>query len=94
MARLSLLKRPRHLAAAIAANPGTGNQTIKRPVGFFAMTGIGKLGYHSVLEIGGPDNLTFNQLAAAIQAAAGRTGTPRHIPPLALRLMAGTVGHR
>ena len=53
MARLSLLKRPRHLAAAIAANPGTGNQTIKRPVGFFAMTGIGKLGYHSVLEIGG-----------------------------------------
>ena len=45
-----------------------------------------------ILEIGGPDNLTFNQLAAAIQAAAGRTGTPRHVPPPVLRLMAGTVG--
>ena len=29
-----------------------------------------------ILEIGGPDNLTFNQLAAAIQQAAGRTATP------------------
>jgi uncharacterized protein YbjT (DUF2867 family) len=45
-----------------------------------------------ILEIGGPDNLTFNQLAAAVQAAAGRTGAPRHVPPRMLRLMAGTLG--
>ncbi len=34
----------------------------------------------------------MNQLAAAIQVAAGRTSTPRHVPPLALRLMAATAG--
>ena len=45
-----------------------------------------------ILQIGGPENLTFNQLAAAIQAAAGRTSAPRHVPPLALRLMARTAG--
>jgi NADH dehydrogenase len=44
------------------------------------------------LEIGGPDNLTFNQLAEAVQTAESRTGTPRHVPPAMLRLMANTVG--
>jgi NADH dehydrogenase len=44
------------------------------------------------LEIGGPDNLTFNQLAEAVQVADGRKGAPRHIPPPMLRLMAGTAG--
>ncbi|HWD51167.1 MAG TPA: SDR family oxidoreductase [Acidimicrobiales bacterium] len=43
-------------------------------------------------EIGGPDNLTFNDLAAAVQAAAGRPAAPRHVPPAMLRLMANTVG--
>jgi len=46
----------------------------------------------STLQIGGPGNLTFNQLAAAVQTAAGRTKAPRHIPPAGLRLMANTVG--
>ncbi len=45
-----------------------------------------------VLEVGGPASLTFNQLAAEVQQAAGRTGQPRHVPPAALRLMAGTLG--
>jgi uncharacterized protein YbjT (DUF2867 family) len=45
-----------------------------------------------VFEIGGPANLTFSQLAATIQQAAGRTSAPRHVPPTLLRLMAGTVG--
>lgn len=45
-----------------------------------------------ILEIGGPGNLTFNQLAAAIQQSAGRTGTPRHVPPPVLRLIAGSIG--
>jgi NADH dehydrogenase len=46
----------------------------------------------TILEIGGPDNLTFNELANVVQAAGGRTGSPRHIPRPMLRLMAGTVG--
>jgi uncharacterized protein YbjT (DUF2867 family) len=71
------------------------------PINFVSVTDVAALVERAVadpaargriLEIGGPDNLTFNQLAAAIQAAAGRTGPPRHVPPLALRLMAGTVG--
>jgi uncharacterized protein YbjT (DUF2867 family) len=71
------------------------------PINFVSVTDVAALVVRAVadpaargriLEIGGPDNLTFNQLAAAIQAAAGRAGTPRHVPPLALRLMAGTVG--
>jgi uncharacterized protein YbjT (DUF2867 family) len=44
------------------------------------------------LEIGGPDNLTFNQLAAAVQAADHTNGPPRHVPPAMLRLMAETIG--
>ena len=44
------------------------------------------------LEIGGPQNLTFNDLARAVQAADHRSDAPRHIPPTMLRLMAATVG--
>lgn len=40
-----------------------------------------------VLEVGG-ENLTFNELAATIRPAA-----PRHVPPLALKVLAG-VGPR
>jgi uncharacterized protein YbjT (DUF2867 family) len=43
------------------------------------------------LEVAGAD-LTLNQLAATVQAAAGRSGRPRHVPPTALRLLARTVG--
>ena len=45
-----------------------------------------------VLEIGGPDNLTFDELAQAVQTAAGRSQAPRHVPPPVLRLMANSVG--
>jgi NADH dehydrogenase len=38
-------------------------------------------------EIGGPQNLSLNQLAAAVQAVAGRSGEPRHVPRTALRAM-------
>jgi NADH dehydrogenase len=44
------------------------------------------------LEIGGPDNLTFDQLSQAVQSAAGRTAAPRHIPSVLLHLMANSVG--
>jgi len=46
-----------------------------------------------ILEIGGPDNFSFNQLAAAIQQAAGRPAAPRHVPPMVLRLMARSAGY-
>jgi uncharacterized protein YbjT (DUF2867 family) len=45
-----------------------------------------------ILEIGGPDNLTFNELAHAVQTAARRTSSPRHVPRPMLRLMANTIG--
>ncbi|MBJ7598497.1 SDR family oxidoreductase [Candidatus Nephthysia bennettiae] len=38
-------------------------------------------------EIGGPQNLSFNQLAAALQEAAGRISGPRHVPRPALKAM-------
>lgn len=46
----------------------------------------------TTLEIGGPDNLTFNQLAEAVQLADGRTSHPRHLPPMMLRVLAATFG--
>jgi NADH dehydrogenase len=70
------------------------------PINFVSVTDVAALAEHAVtdpatrgriLQIGGPENLTFNQLAAAIQAAAGRTSAPRHVPPLVLRLMARTA---
>ncbi len=44
------------------------------------------------LEIGGPENLTFAELAQAVQNAAGRTAPPKQVPAPILRLMANTVG--
>ncbi len=46
----------------------------------------------TTLRVGGPENLTFNQLAEQVQAAAGRTGAPRHVPTAALHVMANTIG--
>lgn len=44
------------------------------------------------LVVGGPENLTMNEMAEAVQAAAGRSSPPRHVPPPMLRLMAATLG--
>jgi NADH dehydrogenase len=41
-----------------------------------------------VMELGGPDNLTFNQVAAILQETTGRHAPVRHIPRPALRAMA------
>jgi NADH dehydrogenase len=43
-----------------------------------------------VFEIGGPGNLSFNELARAVQTAAGRTSAPRHVLAV-LRLMEATI---
>ena len=40
------------------------------------------------LEVGGPENLSLNQLAAAIQKQGGRTMPPRRVPRAALQTMA------
>jgi uncharacterized protein YbjT (DUF2867 family) len=45
-----------------------------------------------VLEIGGPGNLTFNQVAAIVQEASGHRGTVRHISRPALHAMAMATG--
>jgi uncharacterized protein YbjT (DUF2867 family) len=41
-----------------------------------------------VIEVGGPQNLTFNELAALLQRIRGRPARVRHIPPWLLRSMA------
>jgi NADH dehydrogenase len=42
----------------------------------------------SILEIGGPQNLSFNELAADLQRTSGRTAAPRHVPRPMLHLLA------
>jgi uncharacterized protein YbjT (DUF2867 family) len=72
---------------------GRGNN----PINFVSVADVATLVERAVvepelrgrtLEIGGPENLTLNELAARVQRAAGRVGTPRHVPPIVLRVMA------
>ena len=44
-----------------------------------------------VVQLGGPDNLTFNQLAVIVQEAMGQRGAVRHIPRPALQAMASAA---
>jgi uncharacterized protein YbjT (DUF2867 family) len=54
-----------------------------------------------VIELGGTNNITFNQLATMLQQAVGRSGSVRHVPRAILRAMAilmrqfnpGLAGH-
>ena len=46
----------------------------------------------ATLEIGGPENMSFNELAARLQRAAGRASPPRHVPRAMLRLLASVLG--
>ncbi len=43
------------------------------------------------LEIGGPEDLTLNELAAAVQRAAGRTKSPRNVRRAMLHIMAAAM---
>lgn len=72
---------------------GRGNN----PINFVSATDVAALISHlvatpglrsQVMELGGPGNLTFNQVAAILQEATGRQGTVRHIPRWALHTMA------
>ena len=67
------------------------------PVNFVSATDVAALVERAVtdpglrgeiLELGGPDNLTFNELAAILQQTTGRRGAVRHIPRPALHMMA------
>jgi uncharacterized protein YbjT (DUF2867 family) len=67
------------------------------PVNFVSVTDVAALVERAVidpglrghvLELGGPDNPTFNQMAVLVPEAAGHHGTVRHIPRPALRTMA------
>ena len=73
----------------------------QNPINFVSVSDVAALVEHAVtdpdvrgatLEIGGPANLTFEQLAAAVQTACGRTTAPRHVPRPVLHVMANTVG--
>ena len=52
-----------------------------------AQAGIGHRVPDQGGHVGGPDNLTFNQVAAILQEATGRHAPVRHIPRPALRAM-------
>jgi NADH dehydrogenase len=41
-----------------------------------------------ILEVGGPQNVTFNELAALLQQARGRSGKIHHVPRAILRALA------
>jgi NADH dehydrogenase len=67
------------------------------PVNFVSATDVAALIEHAVtdpglrgqvLELGGPDNLTFNQVATILQETTGRHAPVRHIPRPALQAMA------
>jgi uncharacterized protein YbjT (DUF2867 family) len=67
------------------------------PINFVSATDVAALVERAVtdpglrgqaLELGGPRNLTFNQLAAAVQEITGGHGAVRHIPRPALHAMA------
>jgi uncharacterized protein YbjT (DUF2867 family) len=45
----------------------------------------------ATFEIGGPQNLSFNELAAGLQRASKRTATARHVPRAILRLLAAVL---
>jgi uncharacterized protein YbjT (DUF2867 family) len=73
----------------------------QNPINFVSVSDVAALVERAVtdpgmrgetLEIGGPANLTFDQLARAVQTARGGTKAPRHVPRPMLRLMASTVG--
>ena len=67
------------------------------PANFVSATDVAALVSHAVttpslrsqvLELGGPGNLTFNQVAALLKETTGRPATVRHIPRAALHAMA------
>jgi NADH dehydrogenase len=70
------------------------------PINFVSVSDVAALAERAVVdpstrgatfEIGGPQNVSFNELAASLQRASGRTAPPRHVPRMLLRLLAAVV---
>ncbi len=82
----------------------TGQTTIlgtgTRPTNFVAVRDVARVAatvllhgcVTSTVEIGGPENLTRNEVAAIYGRVVGCVPRVRHVPPLALRTMALAVG--
>lgn len=71
------------------------------PINFVSVTDVAALVERAVVDssargatfaIGGPQNLSFNELAAGLQQASGRTASPRHVPRTMLHLLAAVLG--
>jgi uncharacterized protein YbjT (DUF2867 family) len=71
------------------------------PINFVSVSDVAALAERAVLDpsargatlqIGGPQNASFNELAADLQRASGRTAPPRHVPRPMLRLLAAVLG--
>ena len=71
------------------------------PINFVSVSDVAALVERAVVdpstrgatfEIGGPQNLSFNELAAGLQRASERTAPPRHVPRAMLRLLAAVLG--
>ena len=71
------------------------------PINFVSVSDVAALVERAVIdpsargatfEIGGPKNVSFNELAASLQRASGRTASPRHVPRTMLRLLAAVLG--
>ncbi|MGI8864616.1 MAG: SDR family oxidoreductase [Solirubrobacteraceae bacterium] len=73
----------------------------QNPINFVSVADVAALLEHAVidpatrgktLEIGGRENLTFNQLALAVQKSSEGRGKARHVAPIMLHLMANSIG--
>jgi uncharacterized protein YbjT (DUF2867 family) len=71
------------------------------PINFVSVVDVAALAERAVVdpsargatfEIGGPENVSFNGLAAGLQRVSGRTALPRHVPRTLLRLLAAALG--
>jgi uncharacterized protein YbjT (DUF2867 family) len=74
----------------------------ENPINFVSVADVAAVVDHAIadpstrgatVEVGGPQDLTFNELAGALQTAAGRTRGPRHFPRPVLRGMAAALNH-
>jgi uncharacterized protein YbjT (DUF2867 family) len=71
------------------------------PINFVSVSDVAALAERAVLdpgtrgatlEIGGPQNVSFNELASGLQQASGRTAPARHVPRAILLALAAVLG--
>lgn len=83
----------------------TGRTTIygrgKMPINFVSADDVAAFVEQAVIDpamagkevkVAGPENLTLNQVVQAVQEAIGHSGSIRHVPPTAMRIMARLLG--